>query len=301
VCGSDLALLHGKRPADYPLILGHEAIGHVAQPASSALEPGARVVIEPNVPCGRCAVCARGKGNVCADKRSLGLNAPGVFAELVAIPSSFVHRLPDELAACDAVFVEPLAVAVHAVSISQATAGEVVAVIGCGTQGLLLCQVALAMGAQVVAADVRAESLAAARLVGVHQTIHIDAQAPLERQAAVFSANGPPTVVFEAAGAAHAVELAIHAAARAGRVVLVGLAAQTVPLLPLRFVRRGLTLLGSLIYDHPTDFEHSIDLLRSRRVQPSALIGRVARLENVADVLRMAGPGKVLLDLCAAR
>jgi alcohol dehydrogenase/L-iditol 2-dehydrogenase len=88
VCGSDLALFDGRRAAPaYPLILGHEAVGRRA-------DTGARVVVEPNIPCGTCVVCRRGQGNVCPRKRSLGLNAPGVFAARVAVPVEYVHAIP---------------------------------------------------------------------------------------------------------------------------------------------------------------------------------------------------------------
>src|SRR5712691_4795375 len=113
VCGSDVALYTGARPATYPLILGHEAIGRVVDSRRSELKAGTRVVVEPNIPCGTCAACKRGKGNVCPAKRSLGLNRPGVFAERVAVPAAFVHPLPSEIRPLDAVGLEPLAVAVH--------------------------------------------------------------------------------------------------------------------------------------------------------------------------------------------
>src|SRR6266536_267917 len=67
VCGSDVSLFLGHRPGPYPFIMGHEAIGRVVEPGASGLEPGRRVVIEPNFPCGRCAICQDGHGNVCPE------------------------------------------------------------------------------------------------------------------------------------------------------------------------------------------------------------------------------------------
>src|SRR5690348_2103657 len=63
VCGSDVSLFFGHRPGPYPFVMGHEAIGRVVQPGGSGLEPGTRVVIEPNFPCGRCRTCRCGHGN----------------------------------------------------------------------------------------------------------------------------------------------------------------------------------------------------------------------------------------------
>ena len=300
VCGSDIPLFQGTRPTSYPLILGHEAIGRVVRPASSGLAEGTRVVIEPNIPCGVCAVCRRGRGNVCPNKRSLGLNTPGVFAERVAVPSGFVHPLPPEIAPMDGVGLEPLAVAVHAFGLGEAAEGDAVAIIGCGTEGLLLTQVAVAMGARVLAADMREERLAVAQRLGAAQTLRVPADQSPQDVGARIAAEWSPTVVFECAGAAPAVELAIQAVAIGGRVVLVGLAAKPVPVVPMRFVRRGLTLAASLIYDHPTDFERTIELVRAGHLHPSAVVTHVEGLEQAGDVLPLVvcgQTGKVVLDV----
>jgi L-iditol 2-dehydrogenase len=300
VCGSDVPVFQGTRPVTYPLILGHEAIGRILQPGRSGLPEGTRVVIEPNIPCGECEVCRRGHGNVCPRKRSLGLNTPGAFAERVAAPAGFVHAMPEEIAPMDAVGVEPLAVAVHAFGVGEAGAGDAVAIIGCGTEGLLLTQVAVAMGARVLAADMREERLEAALRFGAAQTFVVPADETPQDVGARIAAAWSPTVVFECAGAAPAVELAMHAVAIGGRVVLVGLAAKPVAVVPMRFVRRGLTLAASLIYDHPTDFQRTIELVRTGRVRPSGVVTHVRTLEHVDDALQLVASGqtgKALVDV----
>jgi L-iditol 2-dehydrogenase len=297
VCGSDVPLFQGTRPATYPLILGHEAIGRVLRPGRSGLAEGTRVVVEPNIPCRVCDVCRRGRGNVCPNKRSLGLNTPGVFAERVAVPAGFAHPVPPEIEPLDAVGLEPLAVAVHAFRLGEAAAGEPVAVIGCGTEGLLLTQVAVAMGARVLAADMREERVAAAQRLGAERGLRVDETPDL---GARIAADWSPTVVFECAGAAPAVELALQAVATGGRVVLVGLAAKPVPVVPLRFVRRGLSLFGSLIYDHPTDFERTIELVRAGRARPSAVVATVRKLEQATEAVQFVAAGtggKALVDV----
>jgi L-iditol 2-dehydrogenase len=296
VCGSDVALYKGARPANYPLILGHEAIGRIVESGRSDLPVGTRVVVEPNIPCGRCNVCKRGKGNVCPAKRSLGLNRPGVFAERVAVPAAFVHPLPPEIGPLDAVGLEPLAVAVHAFAVAGVTPGDAIAIIGCGTEGLLLTQVAVAMGARVLAADVRSEQLTAARNLGAACTVRVAA----DRSHELLIADWSPLVVFECAGSISAVELALQTAAIGGRIVLVGLGAESVPIVPLHFVRRGLSLIASLIYDHPADFARTIELVRTAQVRPSAHTTTLARLEDASDVFQRLSEGnsaKVLLEI----
>jgi 2-desacetyl-2-hydroxyethyl bacteriochlorophyllide A dehydrogenase len=300
VCGSDVSLYLGKRPVGYPVILGHEAIGRVVEPGSSGLPIGAQVALEPNVPCGACTVCQRGRGDVCPRKRSLGLNSPGVFADRVLVPPPFVHPVPPGIDPCDAVGVEPLAVAVHAFRLGGARSGDPVAVVGCGSQGLLMVQVAVALGARVLAADTREDRLAVATALGAATTLLVEDGALPEQVGVRVEVEWGPIVVFECAGAALAAELALHAAAPGGRVVAVGLATEPVPVVPLRFVRRGLSLVGSLIYDHPVDFERSIELLRSGAVRPSTLVTSVHTLADAAAALERAASGqtgKVLVDV----
>ena len=277
--------------------MGHEAVGCVADPGESEHAPGSRVVIEPNVPCGRCEVCQRGHANVCPTKRSLGMNWPGVFADFVAVQAEFAHPLPNEISIADAVGIEPLAVALHAITAAQLADGSEVAVIGSGAEGLLLIQALVAYGAQVVAADLRADRIAIARQLGAQTVVHLPADPSGD-----FDARLSKPVVFEAAGVAAALELALKAAAPGGRVVALGLGASAAQLVPLDFVRRGLTLVGSLIYDHPTDFQVAIGMVHQRQVQPSVLVSQVVDgLEAVPSVLSsLAGEdsrGKAVVDI----
>jgi 2-desacetyl-2-hydroxyethyl bacteriochlorophyllide A dehydrogenase len=301
VCGSDVSLFLGHRPGPYPFIVGHEAIGRVVEAGGSGLEPGARVVIEPNFPCGRCETCGRGHGNVCPEKRSLGVNVPGAFADLVAVPSAFVHPLPASIAPIDAVGIEPLAVAIHALGVGQIQAGDSIVVIGCGSEGLLLTQAAAAMGARVLAVDVREGQLTVAARIGAAQTLAVQTGEDLERLGGQIVREWSPRVVFECAGAAPAATLALYAARPGGTIVLVGLADTPIPLVPLQFVRRGLRLLSSLIYDHPADFARAIDLVQTGRVMPGALVTHVQTLEEAPAGLQLVADGqtgKLLLDIC---
>ena len=300
ICGSDLAVFNGDRPTQHPLIMGHEAIGRIVETGTSEHARGSRVVIEPNMPCGSCSVCRRGHGNVCPSKRSLGMNWPGAFAEFVAVRSEFAHPLPPDLAADDAVGIEPLAVALHAVQTGAVSQGEQVTVIGCGAEGLLLIQVLVAHGARVIAADLAEDRLAVARRLGAEAVVRVSADPDT-----TIDPRLRTPVVFESAGTAAALELALRAAAPGGRVVALGLASSPAQLVPLAFVRRGLTLVGSLIYDHPADFQHAIRLVRERRIQPSVLVehvvnGLAAVPSAFEALLADHRSGKTLIDIAGA-
>ena len=207
------------------------------------------MVIEPNVPCGRCEVCQRGHANVCPTKRSLGMNWPGVFADFVTVQAEFAHPLPNEISIADAVGIEPLAVALHAITAAQLADGSEVAVIGSGAEGLLLIQALVAYGAQVVAADLRADRIAIARQLGAQTVVHLPADPSGDFDARLTNRS------VRSGSVAAALELALKAAAPGGRVVALGLGASAAQLVPLDFVRRGLTLVGGSSTTTPPTFK----------------------------------------------
>ena len=97
ICGSDLALLAGRRPPPaLPWVPGHESTGEIigAGPGADAGRIGQRVIIEPNFPCLACPACRAGRTSACPYRVSLGFNAPGVLAERIAVPAQFAWPVP---------------------------------------------------------------------------------------------------------------------------------------------------------------------------------------------------------------
>jgi len=82
-----------------PHIAGMDMAGaiEVVGPGVHDFAVGDRVVVNPSVDCGVCDVCRSGDDAFCPNKRVLGANAPGGFAELVSVPATHVHRIPDAM------------------------------------------------------------------------------------------------------------------------------------------------------------------------------------------------------------
>ena len=261
ICGSDVSLFSGHRkPSAYPLLLGHESIGRVRAVGDNVTQfsTGQRVIVEPNYPCGACAYCRSGRGNICPNKKSLGVTIPGCFAEQFVAPAEFVWPVPDTISDEDAVTIEPLAVSLHALWQSGAQIGDTVAVLGCGATGLLLIQAAVSQGMRVFAHDKLESKLDMAKQFGAQ----ID-------QSADFSSlwrDEGVTTVFECAGAASTVELALSAVPRGGQVVMLGLSTSPASFVPLKLVREEIRVSGSIIYDHPADFARAIALVGKESV-----------------------------------
>jgi L-iditol 2-dehydrogenase/L-gulonate 5-dehydrogenase len=85
ICGSDVHIYNGdwNSRVSFPARLGHEGVGCVDALGEGVIHMniGQRIVIEPNFPCGHCRYCQRGKGNICPNKKIMGISVPGCFAE----------------------------------------------------------------------------------------------------------------------------------------------------------------------------------------------------------------------------
>jgi len=287
VCGTDISFFLGHRVVPYPFLLGHELVGRVIELGAevTGFQVGQRVIVEPNYPCGTCSLCKAGRGAVCAQKRSMGVNVPGCFAAQATAPAEFVWPLPGNISDQDAATIEPLAVSVHGLLQSGVRAGDTVAVLGCGVVGLLLIHAAVAAGVRVVAHDRIAEKLGMARELGaVIVSEGNDAETVWQRENV--------GTVFECAGASVTVELALKAAPRGAQVILLGLASTPVSFLPMRLVREGINLRTSMIYDHPADFTYVIDRVAKGLLHPSRVVTHTYPLEKLGEALQFAGTGR---------
>lgn len=107
VCRTDLLVADGEIAVDTPRVLGHEGSGVI----QSGPDTGARVVLRPLAPCGRCRACGAGDGGRCPSARQLGVDEDGCFAEELVVARTRVLPVSGALSLRDAVMVEPLAAA----------------------------------------------------------------------------------------------------------------------------------------------------------------------------------------------
>lgn len=244
VCGSDLALHAGRRqPPSFPWVVGHETFGEIVAtgPGVDASRTRQRVVVEPNIPCGTCPACRAGRTSACPYRKVLGFSVPGTLAERIVVPAAFAWPVPPDWGDGDAVCAEPLTVAHTAIrrALALSAAAEHCLVIGAGSQGTLACVALAASGITPAVLDPQPGRRALAAELGARTA---------------EPGEGGFGLVFETSGAPEALAEAVDRTARGGLIVLMGLNSQPVPLVTQRLVQRQLTLMGSLIYDHPGDF-----------------------------------------------
>jgi 2-desacetyl-2-hydroxyethyl bacteriochlorophyllide A dehydrogenase len=286
ICGSDVTFYLGHRPVPYPFILGHEVVGHIVAvgAAVTKFKPGQRIIVEPNYSCGNCALCRIGRGNICPNKKSLGVNVPGCFSEFATAPAEFVWALPDNISDDDAATIEPQAVSVHALLVSGAKLGDTVAVVGCGVIGLLLIHAAVKQGVRVLAHDKFPRKLEMAERLGA-TVIEADDTAQLWHQEGV-------STIYECAGVPASIELSLNAAPRGSQVVMLGITTNPASFVPIKIVREGIHIIPSLIYDHPGDFARTIRLVSNGTLTPSKIITDTVPFESLKRALQIACTGQ---------
>jgi D-arabinitol dehydrogenase (NADP+) len=287
LCGTDLHLHEGGFFATFPLTPGHESVGVVREVGAGVdgFEPGQRVVVDNASACGRCRECTRGRPLFCKAFLSLGVNAPGGFAESLVSPAHKVYAAGD-LADDVAVFAEPLACAVHGMDILQLRPGADVLLVGSGTTGQLLAQLLVHGGAgRVTVAAPTAFKLELAESFGVDRVVQITRDAESTRQTLHELAPDGFDVAVDATGAVSVVDMLPELVAIDGTVFVYGMcdADDRVAWSPYDIFRRQLTVRGSFAQVNCMD--RSLALLRSGRVRTAGLITHRFALGEYADAL----------------
>jgi len=179
ICGTDLHIYDwdewARKTIPVPMVVGHEFVGEIVQTGSNVVDffPGDVVSGEGHVVCGRCRNCLAGRRHLCAHTQGVGVNRPGAFAELIALPMANVwhhHRsIPLEVAC----LFDPFGNAVHT-ALSFPVLGEDVLITGAGPIGMMAASVVRHAGARyVVITDVNPRRLELARKFGVTRAVDV--------------------------------------------------------------------------------------------------------------------------------
>lgn len=275
LCGTDLRLLRGTlHDAEYPVTPGHEWCGVVLDAPSRPELVGKAVVGHNFLPCGRCAWCERGRQNLCLALDEIGFSLPGAFAEAFCLPAENLRPLPDGLSGAEGCLLEPLCVAQHAVERAGELAGRTVGVIGAGTVGLLVAQLAVACGAKSVAVVDPAEHRRA-----IADGLGLGACPDLSAWHA-----DPHEVVFDATGVASVFPDGLVATLQGGTYVLVGYSGEDMtPIEPSVVMLRELTVVGSLSGVGMLD--RALELVADGSVRLGPLVSEVLPLTEYRSVL----------------
>lgn len=268
VCGTDFHIFEGNAPAKAPVILGHEYVGEVVELGKDIKDYniGDRVAINPNIHCGYCEYCRKGKINLCLNLKALGVTVNGGFSEYSIVPITQAHILPKNFPFNVAAFSEPLSCCVHGNNQASIKVGDTVAIVGTGPIGLLMLQLARLSGAaKTYAIDLSVQKRNIA--------LRLKADHALSPDSADFITefndltHGGADVVIECVGSEAAAKTALNLARKGGTLVIFGLAnpKAMLQIYLQAFFHKELTIKSSIL--NPNTFQTAVDLLVTGKVE----------------------------------
>jgi threonine dehydrogenase-like Zn-dependent dehydrogenase len=246
VCGSDIARYAWSRNYEagapkamtdnLPRIMGHELAGIVVEvgPGTTGTKVGERVAVMNILGCGRCRDCQRGRPNLCVDRRTIGVDRDGGYAELAAIPEENAVPIPLSMSFHLAAAVTPFAVASYAVGHAELEPGSRILIWGAGPIGLGVLFAARLRGVErALVVDVRRDRLQLAEQHGA-ETLDVSTGDPATALAERVGRRAVDAV-FEAAGAPESVPASLLVLRKGCPIVLIGnmRAAGALDLMPL--------------------------------------------------------------------
>jgi len=268
VCGSDIEILHGKHFLCHPpVIMGHEFTGEVVEIGKKAkkFKIGDKVVFEPTAgTCGECRYCQDGQYNLCSNRLIAGLNYPGGFAEFAVRKQRYVHKLPNSVDYVAGALCEPLAVCCHAIlELTPLRVGDIVAIIGPGTIGLLSLQLVKISGGYpiVIGTGKDTPRLNLAKNLGANYAIDIEREGKSFLQLIKQITKGYGVdVVIGCCGSPAAFSLGIELLRKGGHYTQVGLFGKDILFPADMMTYRELTIQGSMA-QKPSAWRKAIALL----------------------------------------
>lgn len=274
ICGSDIHVFHGLHPfTSYPVVQGHEMSGEINEVGESVSEfvPGNRVTLMPQVTCGECYSCRHGNYHICDSLKVMGFQTGGTAQEYIAIPTNKIIKLPDDMSYEVGAMIEPLSVAIHALSRSGDIYGKKVLVLGSGPIGNLVGQTAKALGASAVMnVDLSDFRLEIAKTCGIDFIVNPEKD---ELNEAILRDFGPDKadLILECVGVESTITQAVNCARKGTKMIVVGVFGKK-PIVDLGLVQdRELSLIGTLMYQK-RDFEKAIELASTKKLCLTPLI-----------------------------
>ena len=293
VCRSDW---HGWKGHDpdirLPHVPGHELAGVVEATGKDVRrwKAGDPVTVPFVCGCGECPECRTGNHQVCEAQFQPGFTHWGSFAQYVSIHRADINlvRLPDGLDFTTAASLGCRFVTSFRAIVDQGrtSAGQWVAVHGCGGVGLSAVHIASALGANVVAVDISEEKLDLARRLGAVATVNASTVTGVV-EAVIGITTGGAHVSIDALGHPTTCFNSISSLRRRGRHVQVGLmlAEHATPRIPMaKVIAQELELLGSHgMQAHR--YDAMLAMIQSGKLAPEKLLGRTISLEESMEAL----------------
>ncbi len=282
ICGTDLHIFKdGRADVVFPRIMGHELSGEVVEIGSDVkeLKIGDRVVLDPVFACGDCPTCKKGYQNVCSNVSCYGVQMDGGFQEYIVEDQKHFYSFPDSISYEQAALAEPYSIGVNILDRASATSDDNIIVIGSGTIGLAILQVAKGIGARVFVADVVDTKLAKAKLLGADETCNSKTE-NLAEKAEAFAPGGFD-VVIDAVGVTSLFQQSIEFAAPRARVMSIGFTAEPAQISPIVITKKELSIIGSRMNNFK--FPKVMQMLLDGKMNADSMVSKKYSINDIQE------------------
>jgi 2-desacetyl-2-hydroxyethyl bacteriochlorophyllide A dehydrogenase len=298
VCGTDVHIYEGSAGATEPkpqTILGHEFSGVVSEVGSAVkkVAAGDKVTVNPNDTCGKCYYCTNGQEQFCEDKTGIGTTADGGFAEYIVVREKTVYRVDDRLSYEEAAMAEPVACCLHGIDLAEIKTGDTVLIIGGGTIGLIMLQLARLSGASkiIVSEPIESKRSLASKLSA---DLVIDpSDQSLEESLRDIRIN----VAIECVGNPRTMLDTIKYTGKGGHAMLFGLTdpKDEIPIRPYEIFQKEVTIRSS--YVNPYTHSRAVAIIESGGVKIKELISDKIILSEINNVFegQLYRNGKIII------
>jgi 2-desacetyl-2-hydroxyethyl bacteriochlorophyllide A dehydrogenase len=293
ICTWEQRLFSGEEPL-YPLAGGHEVSGELVKLGSQVYTDariGDRVVAAPLARCGYCESCRRGLDSICDNARSSfrasDVAGPAGLAEYILLDDYQLYKASNTVSFEELCLTEPLGCVIRSMRKAQVERADSVVVIGAGIMGLLHLILCKRMGARVIVSELDPARAALARTMGADEVIDPAKESLIERVKALTAGRGAD-VIFCAVSVAAAVEQAVEAVAKGGRVMVYASIyprAARIVLDPNLFHSKEITLTGT-VSQSKEDVLQSVRLISGGMVDVKPLISLAYPFSRLQEALQ---------------
>jgi len=276
ICMTDLAIVKGAFGGTTPRILGHEIAGEVLETGAAVreLKAGDRVALQPTISCGQCPACREGNWHLCPNRRFVGLDVDGGYAEHLVVPAANLVKIPPEVSFRHACMVEPVACVLHAVQCFGGLPRKGVIITGAGSSAYLFAQVLISMGVpreKILVSGRRDARLAIMENLEV-QTLDARHESLGDKSNAVFGKGGPDILV-DLTGDPDLLKGSLDIIARKGTLFIYDFLGAEIPFHFGMLQLREITIRTST--GCPGTIPQALALMASRQVDVSPLITHI--------------------------
>ncbi len=287
---------HGWMGHDKDIILphvpGHELAGVIVAIGKGVnhFQIGDRVTLPFVCGCGNCSDCREGNQQICENQFQAGFTAWGSFAQYVAIDFADTNlvAIPDEInnitaASLGCRFATSFR---GVVDQGQVKGGQWVAVHGCGGVGLSAIMIANALGANVIAIDIKEDKLDFARSVGAIASVNAQSSEDVVEEVLEISQGGVH-VSIDALGNSAVLFNSISNLRKRGKHIQIGILPpdKGYPRIPIdKVIAHELEIYGShgmQAYRYPA----MLEMIKSGKLCPEKLIQKTISLQDVLTEL----------------